>query len=185
MGAASRPDTRIRRIRSRVLDLPLPAEFRPAWDRNEIQHSFHVTLIEVETVGGVVGITAAEAGREAAVSVDRFVTPHLIGQDAARPESLIGVMRDAEILGSPVYCVEIALWDIAGKIAGLPVYKMWGAATDRVAAYCATGEVRSAERRVEDCRRIVAEGFKAVSCVFTPTTRATIYASSKRSGSTW
>src|SRR5207245_9901536 len=92
--------------------------------------------------------------------------PDPIGQAAGRSESLIGVMRDAEILGSPVYCVEIALWDIAGKIAGLPVYKMWGAATDRVPAYCATGEVRSAERRVEDCRRIVAEGFKAVKMRF-------------------
>src|SRR5207247_3529270 len=39
-------------------------------------------------------------------------------------------------------------------------------ATDRVPAYCATGEVRSAERRVEDCRRIVAEGFKAVKLRF-------------------
>src|SRR5438445_11730522 len=102
MGAASPPETRIRRIRSRVLDLPLPAEFRPAWGRNEIQHSFHVTLIEVETVGGVVGITASEAGREAAVSVDRFVTPHHICQYAAWPESLIGVMLDAEYLGGQV-----------------------------------------------------------------------------------
>src|SRR5438874_5526369 len=166
MGASSRPETRITRVRSRVLNLPLPAEFRPAWGRNEIQHSFYVTLVEVETAGGVVGVTAAEAGPEAAVSIDRFVTPHLIGQDAARPESLIAVMRDAEILGSPVYCVEIALWDIAGKVAGLPVYKMWGAVAGRVPAYCATGEVRSPERRVDDFRRILADGFRAVKIRF-------------------
>src|SRR3989475_11424458 len=166
MGAASPPETRITRIRSRVLDLPLPAEFRPAWGRNEIQHSFYVTLVEVETAAGVTGVTGAEAGPEAAISIERFVAPHLIGQDAAEPERLTGVLRDAEILGSPVYCVEIALWDIAGKIAGLPVYQMWGAITDRVPAYCATGEVSSPERRVEDCRRIVAEGFKAVKLRF-------------------
>src|SRR3989442_6112096 len=162
MGAASPPETRIRRVRSRVLDLPLPAEFRPAWGRNEIQRSFYVTLIEVETATGVTGVTAAEAGPEAALSIERFVSPHLIGQDAAEPERLSGILRDAEILGSPVYCVEIALWDIAGKVARLPAYKMWGAATDRVPAYCATGEVRSPERRVDDCRRILADGFRAV-----------------------
>lgn len=159
-------DTRITRVRSRVLDLPLPDEFRPAWGRNQKQRSFFMTLVEVETEGGVTGVTAAEAGPEAAVSIDRFVTPHLIGQDAAAPERLIGVLRDAEILGSPVYCVEIALWDIAGKVAGLPVSKLWGAWTDRVPAYCATGEVRPPERRVEDCHRILDEGFTAVKLRF-------------------
>ena len=122
--------------------------------------------MEVETESGITGVTAAEAGAEAAISIDRFVAPHLIGQDAAAPERLTGILKDAEILGSPVYCVEVALWDIAGKVAGLPVSKLWGASTDRVPAYCATGEVRSPERRIEDCQRIVDEGFKAVKLRF-------------------
>ena len=159
-------DTRITRVRCRVLDLPLPADFHPAWGRNEIQRSFLMTLVEVETEAGLTGATAAEAGAEAAISIDRFVTPHLIGQDAAAPEQLTGILKDAEILGSPVYCVEVALWDVAGKAAGLPVSKLWGASTDRVPAYCATGEVRSPERRVEDCHRILDEGFKAVKLRF-------------------
>jgi L-alanine-DL-glutamate epimerase-like enolase superfamily enzyme len=35
--------------------------------------------------------------------------------------------------------IDIALWDIAGKAAGLPLYKLWGAVTDRVAAYGSGG----------------------------------------------
>lgn len=158
--------TTITGVRSRVVDLPLPAEFRPAWGRGQVQTSFFATIVEVETAGGTVGRTAAEAGPEAAVSIDRFVTPNLIGQDAAAPERLIGILRDAEVLGSPVYCVEVALWDIVGKIAGLPAYKLWGAEKDRVPAYCATGEVRDAGRRVEDCARILDEGFRAVKLRF-------------------
>ena len=131
-----------------------------------MQRSFYATVVEVETEEGVTGITAAEAGLEAAVSIDRFVTPHLLGQDAARPERLTAILRDAEVLGSPVYCVEIALWDIAAKLAGLPVSKMWGRFTDRVPAYCATGEVRSAAQRLEDCQRILADGFKAFKLRF-------------------
>ena len=159
-------DTRITRIRSRVVDLPLPGDFYPAWGRKQVQRNLLITLVEVETESGITGLTAAEAGPEAAIAIDRFVAPHLLGRDAAAPERLTGVLKDAEIIGAPVYCIEIALWDIAGKVAGLPVSKMWGAATDRVPAYCATGEVRSPERRIEDCHRILDEGFKAVKLRF-------------------
>jgi L-alanine-DL-glutamate epimerase-like enolase superfamily enzyme len=153
-------------VTSRVLDIPLPADFRPAWGRGEVQRSYFMTLIEVHTDGGLVGVTAAEARSETAIAIDRFVTPHLIGRDAAAPEQLTAILKDAEILGPPVYCIEIALWDIAGQAAELPVSKMWGRFADRVPAYCATGEVRSPEQRVEDCRRILAEGFKAVKLRF-------------------
>jgi L-alanine-DL-glutamate epimerase-like enolase superfamily enzyme len=159
-------DTRITRVRSRVLDLPLPTGFRPAWGRGEVQRTFFMTLIEIETKDGVTGISAAEARSETAIAIDRFVTPHLIGQDAASPERLTRVLQDAEILGPPVYCVEVALWDVAGRVAGLPAFKMWGAGADRLPAYCATGEVRQAAQRVDDCHRIVAEGFKAVKLRF-------------------
>ena len=151
---------------SRILDVPLPAPFRPSWGRGEVQNSYFMTLIEVHTSGGLVGVTAAEARSETAIAIDRFVTPHLIGRDAAAPEQLTGILKDAEILGPPVYCIEIALWDIAGKAAGLPVSKMWGRFADRISAYCATGEVRPPEQRVEDCHRILEEGFKAVKLRF-------------------
>src|SRR2546430_3434488 len=150
---ATRAAARITRVRSRVLDLPLPADFRPAWGRGEVQRSFFVTLVEIETEDGITGVTAAEAGPEAAVAIERFVTPHLVGQDAAAPERLIGVVRDAEVLGSPVYFVEVALWDIVGKLAGMPVYRLWGAAKECVRAYCATGEYPKAGGRA-GCLRV-------------------------------
>ena len=79
-----------------MLDVPLPAGFRPAWGRGEVQNSYFMTLVEVHTEGGLVGVTAAEARSETAIAIDRFVTPHLIGRDAARPEQLAQILRDAE-----------------------------------------------------------------------------------------
>jgi L-alanine-DL-glutamate epimerase-like enolase superfamily enzyme len=62
--------------------------------------------------------------------------------------------------------MEIPLWDIIGKRAGLPVYKLWGGYQSAVPAYCATGEVRSAERRAEDAQRVLGEGFRAIKLRF-------------------
>jgi hypothetical protein len=63
----------------------------------------------------------------------------------------------------PVACgVELALWDLVGKAAGLPLYKLWGAHTDRVRAYASLVEVRSPERRAEDALRLLDAGYRAV-----------------------
>jgi L-alanine-DL-glutamate epimerase-like enolase superfamily enzyme len=81
-------------------------------------------------------------------------------------ERLTEVLRDAEILAPPLYCLELPLWDIIGKAAGLPVYKLWGGHKDRVRAYCATGELRPAKQRAEDVRALADEGFAAVKLRF-------------------
>ncbi len=156
----------ITRVHSRVVDLPLPAPFHPAWARGRNQPNILMVLVSIETDAGITGYTAAHAGAEAAIAVERFVSPYLIGQDPTAIERLTAILRDAEILGPPAYFMEIALWDIVGKQAGLPVYKLWGGAQDRVAAYCATAELRSPEQRVEDVHRILAEGYRAVKLRF-------------------
>ena len=156
----------ITRVHSRVVELPLPAPFHPAWARGRNQDKMVLVLVSLETNAGIVGHTAAHAGLEAAISIERFVTPYFIGQDPTRIELLTAVLRDAEILGPPAYFMEIALWDIVGKLAGLPVYKLWGGAQDRVRAYCATAELRSPEQRVDDVRRMITEGHHAVKLRF-------------------
>lgn len=152
----------ITRIRSRVVDLPLEGEFTPAWMRGESQSNLVLTLVEVETDEGITGIGAADAGAEAAIAVERFVAPAFLGRDPTQVERLTEVLQEAEVLAPPLYFMEIPLWDIIGKLAGLPVYKLWGGYSDRVLAYCATGELRSPERRVADVEELVAAGFRAV-----------------------
>ena len=156
----------ITRIRSRVLDFPLDGEFRPAWMRGGVQTNLLMTLVEVETDEGVTGYGAADGGEEVAIAVDRLVAPSFIGHDPTRVEVLTEVLRDASVVGPPVYCVEIPLWDIIGQLAELPVFKLWGGHDDKVAAYCATGELRSPEQRVVDLEQLADEGFRAVKLRF-------------------
>jgi D-galactarolactone cycloisomerase len=153
-------------VRSRVVDFPLEREFHPAWARGRNQPNLLMVLLEVETDEGVTGYGAAHAGLEAAVTIDRFVAPYFVGRDPFAIERLAEVIRDAEILGAPAYGMELPLWDIVGKVAGLPVYKLWGAWSDRVLAYCATAEVRTPEERVADIERMIDEGYRAVKLRF-------------------
>lgn len=153
-------------VRSRVLDFPLDREFHPAWARGRNMPSLTMVLVEVETDEGITGYGAAHAGVEAAIAIERFVAPYFLGRDPTETEQLAAVIRDAEILGAPVYCMEIPLWDIIGKAAGLPVFRLWGGYSDRVLAYCATAEVRSPEERARDAERMVGEGFRAVKLRF-------------------
>ena len=157
---------KIDRITCRVVDFPLEREFHPAWARGRNQPDLLMVLIEVETDDGLTGLGAAHAGLEAAITIERFVAPYFIGQDPTYIERLVPVLRDAEILGAPAYCMEMPLWDLVGKIAGLPVARLWGGYSDRVTAYCATAEVRSASEHVEDVQRMLEEGYRAVKFRF-------------------
>jgi D-galactarolactone cycloisomerase len=157
---------KITNVRARLLVFPLPTVFRPAWARGRPMHEITMVLVEVETDEGITGRGVAHAGEEALTAIDQFVRPYFVGQDPMAVEVLTAVLRDAEILGPPVYHMEIPLWDIIGKRAGLPVYKLWGGYQNGVPAYCATGEVRSVEARVEDARRAMGEGFRAIKLRF-------------------
>lgn len=114
----------------------------------------------------------------------------LIGQDPTRIEHLWqmvyrqhfwhgnGLVRATALSG-----VDIALWDILGKVAGLPCYKLWGGPVrDYVRMYCHLGGGRMEdfyETRVEDARRFadlaqqaVEGGFSAFKCMAVPPTAA-------------
>jgi D-galactarolactone cycloisomerase len=157
---------KIARITTRVVDIPLERPFHPAWARGRNQPNLLMVLLEVETDEGVVGYGAAHAGVEAAIAIERFVAPYFVGCDPTEIERLTAVLRDAEILGAPVYAMEIPLWDILGKIANLPVFKLWGGYSDRVLAYCATAEVRTPEERVRDVAALADSGFRALKLRF-------------------
>jgi len=58
--------------------------------------------------------------------------------------------------------LEIALWDLIGKAAGQPLYKLWGAAKDRVPAYASMIQLSTLEERVRMAVALKAQGWKAI-----------------------
>ena len=66
--------------------------------------------------------------------------------------------------GSPrsVASLEIALWDLIGKAAGQPLYKLWGAAKDRVPAYASMIQLSTPEERARMAVQLKSQGWKAI-----------------------
>lgn len=106
---------------------------------------------------------------EAVVQViEQLLAPQLIGRDAADIEdlwhtmNLSGYWRNGSILQTAIGGIDIALWDIKGKEAGLPVYQLLGGATrDAVPCYGHAGGSDISELK-EDVRRFLEEGYTVV-----------------------
>jgi L-alanine-DL-glutamate epimerase-like enolase superfamily enzyme len=64
-------------------------------------------------------------------------------------------------LQSKLSAVDIALWDLAGKALGQPVYKLLGGYRDEMPAYASTNTLDSVEEYAELARECVAKGYRA------------------------
>jgi mannonate dehydratase len=93
-----------------------------------------VTL-KIVTDEGVTGVGDATLnGRELAVAayLSEHVVPALIGRDPARIEDTWQYLyrgaywRRGPVTMTAIAAVDTALWDILGKVAGLPVYRLLG-----------------------------------------------------------
>ena len=97
--------------------------------------SIEIVVVEVETADGMVGLGECLA-RRGAVAYARFIeevfAPLLIGESAFDRRRLWRRMRSVltgrtgGMLVEALAGVDIALWDVAGKAAGLPVAKLLG-----------------------------------------------------------
>ena len=92
-------------------------------------------VVEVETDAGLTGLgevscTPVWSGEDSTTAghvIDTYIGPAIAGLDPRAPEAAFPAI-DAAIAGHTFTkaAVEIALWDIAGKAAGLPVYRLLG-----------------------------------------------------------
>ncbi|WP_442855261.1 mandelate racemase/muconate lactonizing enzyme family protein [Bosea sp. PAMC 26642] len=110
--------------------------------------AIEIVVVEVTTSDGLVGVGEALARRGAAGYarlIDEVLTPRLLGKDPADRRAHWKAMRGA-LTGRPggqlveaISAIDIALWDIAGKAAGVPIHKLLGGIgrTD-VAAYASS-----------------------------------------------
>lgn len=135
-------------------------------------------VVRVTTDEGHVGYGEAGFSAEYFSTVGPIINqqlgPMLVGQDPRDIANLWQQMLDATHMwgrrGVETYAVsgiDIALWDLLGKIADQPVYRLLGASKSRVRAYFAPSLKPTAEIVVE-AERAVADGFTAMKLRATP-----------------
>jgi L-alanine-DL-glutamate epimerase-like enolase superfamily enzyme len=101
-------------------------------------------VIRITTDEGIDGYGQAEASKDYLKPHIMFYREYLLDQDPTDVERVMKRIRRLGAFkpwGSSVSAIEFALWDIAGKAAGVPVYKLLGGKVrDRVQVY--NGNVR-------------------------------------------
>lgn len=129
-----------------------------------------VTL-KIETRSGMTGLGDATLnGRELAVAsyLQDHVVPNLIGRDAGRIEDIWQFLyrgaywRRGPVTMTAIAAVDVALWDILGKLAGLPIYQLLGGRSREGALVYGHANGRDIAEASDAVGRFIEQGFLAV-----------------------
>jgi mannonate dehydratase len=126
---------------------------------------------------GLYGIGSASDHYQAGVvqaAIEQHVAPRLIGREAGHIEDIwqssltSGYWRNGSILNTAIAGVDMALWDIKGKEAGMPVYQLLGGPCRSAVACYAHAGGNTLDELVEDVQRYIEEGWPVIRCQFGP-----------------
>lgn len=151
---------RIASIRITHHRLPLDPPFHASWDTRPRVH-FDATVVRVGTDTGLEGCASGDlmvgfAGHEAL----------FIGRDALALERHYRVLSHIDFHYGRCWPLDLALWDLAGKITGQPCWRLLGGLSNRVRAYASSGTLRDPRQLAEQAERYLEEGFAALKIRF-------------------
>ena len=139
--------------------IALDPPFLPSWDTRP-RHHFDTDIVRVETDEGLSGIGSGDAMPGFAGHEDLFV-----GRDPRDLERHFRVIENLSFHFGRCWPLDLALWDLAGKIAGEPCWRLLGG-TARVRAYASSGSLRSVDETVTLAETVLEAGFPAMKIRF-------------------
>ncbi|MEA2531448.1 MAG: mannonate dehydratase [Thermomicrobiales bacterium] len=105
-----------------------------------------------------------------ATAIEQYLKPLVIGRDPNDIEdiwqvgNLSGYWRSGPVLNNALSGIDMALWDIKGKRAGMPVYQLLGGKVRKAAAVYSHASGRDFREVEEQAIRLREEGFRYIRC---------------------
>ena len=175
-------------IRTHAISAPIKQSY---WTAHEQSGSVKAILTEVETDEGIVGYSKIQGAPQNAICdwVAKFaeiikgrdpletteIWELLFSLTSPRPRAPYGEDGLPPPLPRParpqataaIGAIDIALWDIKGKAAGMPLWKMLGGTNDPILSYSTGGYYREGQDLLfcaEELASFVDMGYRAVKC---------------------
>ncbi len=128
-----------------------------------------IVFIEIKTDAGIVGHSFAWGGRSGQATahlIASIIRPLLIDKDPLDRELLWQEVRRMDRWWGflPIYAhgpIDVALWDIGAKAAGLPLYRFLGAYRSKLPAYASSLILPTTEDFVEQAKAYRRAGYRA------------------------
>ena len=125
---------------------------------------------------GLYGIGSASDHYRAktVITAIETIAPLLIGRDASHIEDIwqmiytSGYWRNDSIINTVQAGIDMALWDIKGKEAGMPVYQLLGGPCRSAVPCYAHASGDTLTELTEDVQRYMAEGYQVIRCQLGP-----------------
>jgi L-alanine-DL-glutamate epimerase-like enolase superfamily enzyme len=149
-----------------VIEKPAPHVFRwraglPGNDAKSI-----TSKITIKTDEGMEGVAFSRGGPIMVDLVDRRLRGIFVGRDPLLKEDLWERVWEIDRIEElPIYALgvlDIALWDLTAKIAGLPLYKVIGGYRNKIPAYASTVTFETTEEFLDVADQCLAAGFRAI-----------------------
>lgn len=104
------------------------------------------------------------------VAVDEYLRPFLIGKDPHRIEDIwqsamvSAYWRNGPVLNNALSGVDMALWDIKAKLAGMPLYQLFGGKCREAAAVYTHADGRDVHEVEDNVRKFMEQGYHYIRC---------------------
>jgi L-alanine-DL-glutamate epimerase-like enolase superfamily enzyme len=160
-------DVRVTGLSGGTVDGGWPGGMKPEEDLN--------TILEVVTDDGLVGIGSAMTSKALVAAAVELLRPHLIGERADEPARVSEKLRQSTFwqgrggaVEHAISGLDIALWDLMGKICNQPVARLLGGCYRNCIKPYGSILFDEPDRLRETLRQTVARGFKAIKLGWRP-----------------
>ena len=154
------PEHKIASIQISQHRLKFSPAFNASWDSKPRLH-FDATLVRVTTDTGLTGFGSGDLMVGFKGHENLF-----IGQDPLALERHYRVLSNIDFHYGRCWPLDLALWDLAGKITGQPCWKLLGGLSNRVRAYASSGTLRDPGAMAEAAEKYLGQGFPALKLRF-------------------